>query len=95
MAEGYKDGVTLMAEAIRREQEEALKEAQKKTGKANVSDATAQFSNKSTATAQPSTVQTSTSTPSQTATATESSDSSPEPDGTMYTEASRVDTTVS
>lgn len=84
MADTYKDGVTLMAEAIRREQEEALKEAQK-TVKSNVSDATAQFSNKSTATAQPSTVQNSTSTPSQTATATESNDSSPEPDGTPFT----------
>lgn len=43
--EVYKDGVTLMAEAIRREQEEALK---KVVTMPNVSDATVQFSNKST-----------------------------------------------
>ena len=72
----YKDGVTLMAEAIRRENEEALKEAQKKAGQSNVSVLTAQFSNKQTST--PSTSSSSPS-PSQTAKAEESSDSSPEP----------------
>ena len=49
----YKDGVTLMAEAIRREREEARKKAEEEKKNTNVSQATAQFSNKSTAPAQP------------------------------------------
>ena len=51
--EEYKDGVTLMAEAIRREREEAKKKAEEEKKNTNVSQATAQFSNKSTAPAQP------------------------------------------
>ena len=73
----YKDGVTLMAEAIRRENEEALKEAQKKAGQSNVSVLTAQFSNKQTT---PSSSNSSPS-PSQTAKAEESDDASAEPNG--------------
>lgn len=51
--EEYKDGVTLMAEAIRREREEEKKKAEEEKKKTNVSQATAQFSNKSTAPAEP------------------------------------------
>lgn len=79
--EKYKDGVTLMAEAIRREQAEELKKQEEalKNSK-NVSDATAQFSGRQT--------------PKQSTPAPVSqSDPEPqpeenhEPDGTMYTDS--------
>ena len=83
----YKDGVTLMADAIRREQaEEEKKRQQTVTG--NVSDATAQFSGKSVPAPDktPAPQQnTSESTPAQTS-APQQGEGNAEPDGTMYTE---------
>lgn len=78
----YKDGVTLMAEAIRREQAEELKKQEEalKNSK-NVSDATAQFSGKQTP------KQTTAPAPAPQPEPQSQPEESHEPDGTMYTDS--------